>query len=66
VSEVAAKAQKAKEAVEVVFEEKCAAIDKRSDQLERISTPTSDATEASTQKAVDDASEYLKSLGLKV
>ena len=61
-SDVATKAQEAKDAVQDVFEQRQAEITRRVAQLRRIKTPAEDATEGVSSTATSTAQDYITSL----
>ena len=65
-SDVASMAQAALDAVNIVFEKKKEELNTRAEQLRRIKTQASDASEDSTTEALDDAMSYINSLGVSV
>ncbi len=65
-SDVATQAQAVKDAVKEVFDAKCAEVDSRVEQLQRIKTASTEASENTTQQAIDEANDYLATLGVDV
>ncbi len=65
-SDVATQAQATKDAVAVVFVEECKRIEDRVEQLRRIRTPATEASEDTSQQAVSEATDFLSTLGVEV